>query len=49
VEFPLTALIFLTSLVYILDEIRIFCHCLTVPQVARTGAQYTIGQGAQST
>ena len=49
VEFALTALIFLTLLVFILDGSRIFWQYLTVTEAARVGARYAIVHGAQST
>ena len=47
VEFALTALIFLTLLVFIMDGSRIFWNYLTVTEAARVGARYAIVHGAQ--
>jgi Flp pilus assembly protein TadG len=49
VEFALTALIFLTLLVFALDGSRIFWNYLTVTEAARVGARYAIVHGALST
>jgi Flp pilus assembly protein TadG len=48
VEFALTALIFLTLLVFVVDGSRIFWNYLAVTEAARVGARYAIVHGAKS-
>jgi len=49
VEFALTALIFLTLLVFVVDGSRIFWNYLAVTEAARGGAHQAIVHGAKST
>jgi len=49
VEYALTALIFFTMLMFILDGGRILWNYVTVAEAARVGARYGITHGAKST
>jgi Flp pilus assembly protein TadG len=49
VEFALTALIFFTMVVFVMDGSRIFWNYLTVSQAARVGARYATVHGALAT
>ena len=49
VEFALTALIFFTMVVFVIDGSRIFWNYLTVSEAAHVGARYAIVHGALAT
>lgn len=48
VEYALTALIFCTLFLFLMDGSRILWHYVTVAEAARVGARYAATHGAQS-